>query len=61
MRYFIVVIGALTGAAGCSHPTSPDTRRVVGIIDPGVQVATIEAPDTVRLGAAFSATVNSFG
>ena len=61
MRYHIVVVGALAGAAGCSNPASLDTRRVVGIIDPGVQVATIEAPETVRLGARFTATVNSFG
>ena len=59
MRHLIVVIGALIGTAGCGL-LDPDTNRVVGLIgsDPTM---TIEAPDTVQLGVAFAATVNSFG
>lgn len=60
MRHLIVVIGALIGTAGCGL-LDPDSRRVVGLIDPGSAPATIEAPDTVQLGVPFAATVNSFG
>ncbi len=60
MRHVIIVIGALIGAAACGL-LDPDSRRVVGLIDAGVSPATIETPDTVRLGMAFAATVNTFG
>jgi hypothetical protein len=56
----IVVIAVLAGAAGCGL-FEPDSRRVVGLIDPGLGVQTIEAPDTVRVDVAFAATVNTFG
>ena len=60
MRHLIVVIAVLAGATGCGL-NDPDTRRVIGLIDANPAVRTIEAPDTVRLGAAFTATVYSFG
>jgi hypothetical protein len=53
---------ALVGLAGCSSITGSDTRRVVGLINPGVTLpGTIVAPDTVQAGVSFRVTVYSFG
>jgi hypothetical protein len=57
---FVVVVAVLAGAAGCGL-FEPDSRRRVGLIDAGFGVPTIEAPDSVRAGVGFSATVNTFG
>ena len=62
MAHLTAVIGAVSVASNCFFSTDSETGRVVGIIStggPGPVV--IEAPDTVRLGAAFGAIVNSFG
>ena len=56
----IAVIAVLAGGWGCGL-FEPDTRRVVGLIDPGLALPAIEAPDTVQLGVAFAAVINSFG
>jgi hypothetical protein len=58
VRHPIAAILAL-GSVSCGL-VDPDTRRIVGFIDADPS-STIEAPDTVRLGLAFAATVNSFG
>jgi len=60
MRH-LILIGTMTGLAGCVGPTSPDTRRVVGLIDANGPFPTIVAPDSVQAGAWFTATVYSFG
>jgi hypothetical protein len=54
------VIAVLAGASGCGL-NDPDTRRIVGVIDAQLFGGTIQAPDTVQLGAAFTATVNTIG
>ncbi len=59
MRHLIVVIGALAGGTGCGL-LDPDTRRVIGLIDAN-PATTIQAPDTVRVGIEFAATVYSIG
>jgi hypothetical protein len=62
VAHLTAVVGALSVATSCFFSTDSETGRVVGIISsggPGQPV--IEAPDTVRLGIAFAATVNSFG
>jgi hypothetical protein len=60
MRHRFVVVAVLAVASGCGVH-DPDTRRIVGLIDANPAMGTIQAPDTVQLGATFSATVNSFG
>jgi hypothetical protein len=47
----------LVGLAGCSTPTGPDHRRVIGFINGG----SIVAPDTVQVDSWFTATVHTFG
>ncbi len=59
MRHRGVVITVLA-SAGCGL-FEPDSRRVVGLIDPGLPLSAIDAPDTALLGVAFDATVNTFG
>ena len=62
MIHLTAVIGAVSVATSCFLSTDSETGRVVGIISTGGPGQTvIEAPDTVRLGAAFGAIVNSFG
>jgi hypothetical protein len=61
MRHLLILTGVLVGLAGCSTLTEPDTRRVIGLIDPGVAFPTIVAPDTVQVGSWFTATVHTFG
>ena len=62
MAHLTAVIGAISIATSCFAFTDSETGRVVGIISTGGGgLPVIEAPDTVRLGAAFTATVNSFG
>jgi hypothetical protein len=53
------VLGAISVATSCLASTDSETGRVVGLI--GLGTTTIEAPDTVQVGATFIATVNSFG
>jgi hypothetical protein len=60
VRHLIVVIAVLAAATGCGL-NDPDTRRIIGIIDANPSTATIQAPDTVQLGAAFTATVTTLG
>jgi hypothetical protein len=55
------VIGAMSVATSCFALVNSESGLVVGIIHTGVQVHTIEAPDTVRRGAPFSAIINTFG
>jgi hypothetical protein len=62
MVHLTAIIGAVFVATSCSGFTDSETGRVVGIISTGGGRPTvIEAPDTVRLGLAFDAIVNSFG
>ena len=62
MAHLTAVSGALLVASNCFFSTDSDTGRVVGIINTGGPGPTaIEAPDTVRVGAAFDAIINSFG
>ena len=62
MAHLTAVIGAISIATSCFAFTDSETGRVVGIISSGGGGPTvIEAPDTVRVGVAFTATVNSFG
>ena len=59
MRHSTAIIGVLAGATACGV-LEADSRRIVGLIaDPAP--TTIQAPDTVRLGERFTATVNTFG
>ena len=60
MRDLIVVIAACASVTGCGI-LEADSRRVIGLISADPVTATIQAPDTVRLGVTFNATVNSFG
>jgi hypothetical protein len=62
MQHPMIAIAVLACAAGCGL-LEPDSRRVVGLIHDGsvFTVPTIEAPDTVRQGVAFSATINTLG
>jgi len=55
------MIGAVSVATSCFASVNSETGLIVGVIHSGVPVATIEAPDTVRWGAAFGAVVNTFG
>jgi hypothetical protein len=57
MRHLLILTGLLVGLAGCSTPTGPDHRRVIGFINGG----SIVAPDTVQVGSWFTATVHTFG
>jgi hypothetical protein len=62
MMHSTAFIDAVSLATSCFLSTDSETGRVVGIIStggPGPVV--IEAPDTVRLGATLTTTVNSFG
>ena len=61
MLHLNAAIIAVAVATSCFASTDSDTGRVVGIISTGERVPTIEAPDTVRAGAAFGAVVNTFG
>ncbi len=54
-------IGVVSVATSCFLSTDSETGRVVGIISTDDDVPTIEAPDTVQLGAAFGAVVYSVG
>jgi hypothetical protein len=58
----LILVAILAAVAGCSTISGPNTRRVVGTIDPsGTGTRTIMAPDTVQAGRAFTATIYSFG
>ena len=62
MAHMTAFVGAISVATSCFASTDSETGRVVGIISSGGGGPTvIEAPDTVRLGVAFTATMNSFG
>ena len=61
MPHLNAVIGAASIVTNCFAFTNSETGLVVGIIQTGVRGPTIEAPDTVRRGAAFGAVVNTFG
>jgi hypothetical protein len=60
MPRLLTLTGLLIGLAGCSSPTGPDTRRVIGVIARS-SFPTIVAPDTVQVGTWFTATVHTFG
>jgi hypothetical protein len=57
MRHLLILTGLLVGLAGCSTPTGPDHRRVIGFINGG----SIVAPDTVQVDSWFTATILTFG
>ena len=61
MLHLTIAIGAVALATSCFASTDSETGRVVGIIDTGSRVPTIEAPDTVRAGIPFGAVGNTFG
>ena len=62
MTHLTGVIGAVSIATNCFLSTDSETGRVIGVINTGGPVATvIEAPDTVWVGVAFAAAVNSYG
>jgi hypothetical protein len=71
-----ILAAAALLAWGCSEPTSPSGKRVVGILEwvqdgPRASVATLHgadpfavvlvAPDTVRAGVSFTAKVTTIG
>jgi hypothetical protein len=61
MRRLLILTGALVGLADCSAFTGPDTRRIVGTIDPSGTGNTVLAPDTVQAGSSFIAIIHTFG
>jgi hypothetical protein len=58
--HLTTMIGAVSVATSCFASVNSETGLIVGVIHTGVPLATIEAPDTVRWGAAFGAVVNTF-
>ena len=58
----LLLLALAVTASGCTSPTRPSSRRVVGIIDNGgTGIDPLVMPDTVYIGAPFVATVTTFG
>jgi len=58
----VMLISACLLMAVCTNPLGPDSRRVIGQIQPPSEYErVIIAPDSVKVGASFQVTVNSFG
>ena len=66
-RIVILLVTAAFGLLGCSDSTGPgpstgpDPARFIGVIQPGLRVTVILAPDTVSVSTPFEVTVNSYG
>jgi hypothetical protein len=62
LRLIVLAAVACASAATCTSPLDQHEQRVVGVIDnAGLAIDALVAPDTVRAGTSFAATVSTFG
>ena len=62
MWFRVTVGGALVSLSACASPTSPNSVRVVGILDGGDPDAEVlESPDSARVGIPLVVRVTTYG